>query len=66
MEQAAKLREDEVQKEKELRLMKIREEHMPIERMELKKHMEVHDRNIVEAQDRRRFDRLGGQSFRDI
>ena len=49
MEQAAKLREDEVQKEKELRLMKIREEHMPIERMELKKHMEVHDRNIVEA-----------------
>lgn len=60
MEAAAKLREDEIQKEKELRLMQIKMEHQPIDKLELWKHQEKIDRQIAEAQDRRKFDLLGG------
>ena len=37
MEQAAKMRSDEIQKEKELRLLQLRKDHIPIERMDLAK-----------------------------
>ena len=66
MEQAAKMRQDEIQKEKELRLLQLRKDHIPIERMDLAKFQDKIDRQIAEAQDRRRFDRLGGQALRDI
>ena len=35
MEAAAKLKEDEIQKEKELRLMQIKIDHQPLDKLEL-------------------------------
>ena len=35
---AAKLRQDEIEKEKELRLMKIKDEHRPVSQLDIKKH----------------------------
>ena len=39
---------------------------MPLEQLELRKFQEKIDRQIADAQDRRRYDRLGGQSFKNI
>ena len=49
MEAAAKLKEDEIRKEKELRLMQIKMERMPIDKLELQRHQDEIDRQIAEA-----------------
>ena len=49
MEAAAKLKEDEIRKEKELRLMQIKMERVPIDKLELQRHQDKIDRQIAEA-----------------
>ena len=66
MEKAAKQRQDELEKEKALQLLKIKREHRPLAQLELHKHQAKIDQQLAEAQDRRKYTRMGGVDLKDI
>lgn len=66
MELAAKLRQEEIEKDKRYKLRQNRMEHLPVNSNELKRHAEKVDRQIAEAHDRRELDKLGGIEVKDL